>query len=189
LFDHGFASVEGSQIVAHELPLAPQPEVPPRILLGGGSDRLLDIAGHYADVLDLNGSSRRSKVAGEDLPGADARRRLSTTEGDLEASVETVRTASEAAGRPRNAVSMSVVVGLLEFCPASDVPGVAAAMCATAGLPPQSLEECPYVLIGEPQQMVEALQRRRERLALESVIVVGSSDLHRFCTEVLPQVS
>jgi hypothetical protein len=45
------------------------------------------------------------------------------------------------------------------------------------------------VLIGEPRQMVEALQRRRERLGVESVIVVGSIDLQRFCTEVLPHVS
>src|SRR5205807_3377551 len=99
LFDHGIASIVGSQLVARELPLSPLPTTPPRILVGGGSDRVLDIAGRYADVLDLNGSSRRSKVAGPDLPSADARRRLTTTSADLELSVERVRLASEAAGR------------------------------------------------------------------------------------------
>jgi alkanesulfonate monooxygenase SsuD/methylene tetrahydromethanopterin reductase-like flavin-dependent oxidoreductase (luciferase family) len=87
LFDHGLASLEGAHVVARELPLSPRPATPPRLLLGGGSDRLLHIAGRYADALDLNGSSRRGGVVGPDLPGADTRRRLSTTVSDLEASV------------------------------------------------------------------------------------------------------
>jgi alkanesulfonate monooxygenase SsuD/methylene tetrahydromethanopterin reductase-like flavin-dependent oxidoreductase (luciferase family) len=188
LFDNGIASIEGSQVVARELPLAPRPAVPPRILVGGGSDRLLDIAGRYADVLDLNGSSRRSKVAGPDLPGADARRRLTTTVRDLEASVDRVRSASEAAGRPRDAVSMSVLVGWLEFCRASDVTSVAERICRDNGLPPQSLGDCPYVLLGEPDQMVETLKERHERFGLDMVIIAGSIDPQRFCHEVLPHV-
>src|SRR5438067_11433772 len=58
LFDRGVATLEGRQIVARDLPLAPLPATPPRLLLGGGSHRLLEIAGRYADALDLNGSSR-----------------------------------------------------------------------------------------------------------------------------------
>ena len=189
LFDHGMASVEGSQVVARELPLAPLPPVPPRILVGGGSDRLLQIAGRYADVLDLNGSSRRSKVAGPDLPGADARRRLTTTAADLEVSADRVRAASETAGRPRNAVTMSVLVGWMEFCRASDVSSVAERMCRENGLPPQSLDECPYVLLGEPTQMVDKLQERHERFGLDMVIIAGSIDPQRFCEQVLPHVS
>ena len=50
LFDHGIASLEGSQVIARDLPLSPAVTVPPRLLLGGGSDRVLDIAGRYADA-------------------------------------------------------------------------------------------------------------------------------------------
>src|SRR5205823_9952486 len=75
LFDHRVATLEGRRVIARDLPLAPLPAVPPRLLLGGGSDRVLQIAGRYADALDLNGSSRRAAVAGPDLPGADTRRR------------------------------------------------------------------------------------------------------------------
>ena len=189
LFDRGMASIEGSQVVARELPLAPLPAAPPRILVGGGSDRLLDIAGRYADVLDLNGSSRRSKVAGPDLPGADARRRLTTTVADLELSVERVRSASAAAGRPGTAVSMSVLVGWLEFCRASEVGGVAERICRENGLPPQSLDDCPYVLLGEPAQMIDKLHERHERFGLDIVIIAGSIDPQRFCEDVLPHVT
>src|SRR4051812_29292369 len=64
LFDAGVANLEGEHVVARDLPMAPRPTVPPRLLLGGGSDRLLDIAGRYADMLDLSGTSRRAPLPG-----------------------------------------------------------------------------------------------------------------------------
>jgi alkanesulfonate monooxygenase SsuD/methylene tetrahydromethanopterin reductase-like flavin-dependent oxidoreductase (luciferase family) len=188
LFDSGMATIDGTWVVAHELPIAPVPAVAPRILLGGGSDRLLDIAGRYADVLDLNGSSRRTKVAGPDLPAADARRRLTTTSADLEESVTRVSCAAEAAGRPRNAVTLSVLVGWMEFCAASEVATISERLCRDNGLPPQSLDDCPYALLGEPAQMIDKLQERRERFGLEMVIIAGSIDPRCFSERVLPYV-
>ena len=188
LFDDGMASLEGSQVIARELPFSPLPAVPPRILLGGGSDRLLEIAGRYADVLDLNGSSRRSKVAGPDLLRADARRRLTTTVSDMEDSVVRVRTAARGAGRAEDAVTMSVLIGWLEFCRASEVEGVYERLCRDNGLPPQSLDDCPYALIGEPAQMIDKLQERHQRFGLNMVIIAGSIDPQRFCEQVLPKV-
>jgi alkanesulfonate monooxygenase SsuD/methylene tetrahydromethanopterin reductase-like flavin-dependent oxidoreductase (luciferase family) len=188
LFDHGIASLEGSHVVARGLLLSPAVTVPPRLLLGGGSDRLLDIAGRYADALDLNGSSRRSAVSGSDLPAADARRRLSTTVADLEASVERVRGASRAAGRPVDAVSLSVLLGYVEFCASAEVPNATARIAATAGLSTETLDECPYALIGEPQRMADLLTERRERLGLDTVILAGSIDPRPFCEQVLPRI-
>jgi alkanesulfonate monooxygenase SsuD/methylene tetrahydromethanopterin reductase-like flavin-dependent oxidoreductase (luciferase family) len=191
LFDTGVATVHGSQVVANNLPLRPRPSTPPRLFLGGGSDRLLDIAGRYADALDLNGSSRRSTVAGPDLPAADARRRLSTTVADLEASVERVRTAARSAGRPADAVKTSVLIGNVEMCSAAEVADVTRRITGEAGLPAQhSLDECPYVLIGEPARMADALLERRERVGLDAVILAGSLDPRPFMEEVfsrLPQ--
>src|SRR5207244_9182320 len=140
---HGIASMEGSQVVARELLLSPAVTVPPRLLLGGGSDRLLDIAGRYADALDINGSSQRSAVSGPDLPGADARRRLSTTIADLEASVQRVRASSRAAGRAVDAVSLSVLIGYVEFCTSAQAANATARIAATAGLSTETLDECP----------------------------------------------
>ena len=107
----------------------------------------------------------------------------------LELSVERVRSASAAAGRPGTAVSMSVLVGWLEFCRASEVAGVAERICRDNRLPPQSLDDCPYALLGEPAQMVDTLQQRRDRFGLDMVIIAGAIDPQRFCEEVLPHVS
>jgi alkanesulfonate monooxygenase SsuD/methylene tetrahydromethanopterin reductase-like flavin-dependent oxidoreductase (luciferase family) len=188
LFDHGIASLEGSQVIARELPLSPAVVVPPRLLLGGGSDRLLDIAARYADALDLNGSSRRGAVSGPDLPGADARRRLSTTVADLEASTARVRAASRAAGRPVDGVSFSVLIGYMEVCTPAEVASVTARITTSAGLSTESLDACPYALIGEPQRMADLLTERRERLGLDMVILAGSIDPRPFCEQVLPRI-
>jgi alkanesulfonate monooxygenase SsuD/methylene tetrahydromethanopterin reductase-like flavin-dependent oxidoreductase (luciferase family) len=41
LYDHGAVTLEGTHIVARDLPLSPVPEQPPALLVGGGSDRVL----------------------------------------------------------------------------------------------------------------------------------------------------
>ena len=55
LFDDGIATIDGDHVTARALPMTPKPDVPPRLLLGGGSDRFLELAGRHADVVDLNG--------------------------------------------------------------------------------------------------------------------------------------
>ncbi len=52
-----------THIDAQEMPLSPRPAVRPRILVAGGSDRILRMAGRYADILDLRGDPRHGKVA------------------------------------------------------------------------------------------------------------------------------
>src|SRR5579871_4781519 len=64
LFDHGIASQEGAEVQARELPLSPLPQTPPKVFIGGGSERVLEIAGRYADALDLNGTSQAGALRG-----------------------------------------------------------------------------------------------------------------------------
>ena len=51
LYDHGAVTFEGRYVVARDLSLSPVPERAPLLLVGGGSDRVLQMAGRYADVL------------------------------------------------------------------------------------------------------------------------------------------
>ena len=71
MFDTGAGNLEGNHVVARDLPLAPRPAgaTAPAAWAAASRYCLLDIACRYADILDLNGSSRRSPVAGEE-PGA-----------------------------------------------------------------------------------------------------------------------
>ena len=164
LFDDGVASLDGAHVVARSLPATPATSTAPRLLVGGGSDRLLDIAGRYADVVDLNGSSRRTRL-GRDRPVIDDhKRRRSTTVDDLVDSTTRVRTAASGAGRP--APALSVLIDTVDFDAA---PG----------------NECPYVLTGPPAAMRDALDERVERIGLDRVLVSDGPHLDRLFQEVL----
>ncbi len=104
LFDDGYGHLHGAEIVADDLPLSPDPGVPPRLLLGGGSARALQMAGRYADHVDLNSPTEAGKVSAT-IGGAvtvvqDNRKRLAATVTGLEESVSVVAAAASEAGRP-----------------------------------------------------------------------------------------
>ena len=96
LFTGGHATIDGTSVTTRDLPLAPRPAVPPRLLIGGGSDRVLHLAGQYADWVDLNGSSRQLPLGGSGTTPArrDGIRRLTTTVADLSVSVEQLSAAT-----------------------------------------------------------------------------------------------
>ena len=115
LFDTGIASFLGHVLEIDRLPLFPRPETPPRLLLGGGSDPLLEVAGRYADHLDLNGSSAQQKLGRVAPADVDRVRRLTTTISDLETSQKAVREAAQEAKRTTD-VTFSVLIDTVEFC-------------------------------------------------------------------------
>jgi alkanesulfonate monooxygenase SsuD/methylene tetrahydromethanopterin reductase-like flavin-dependent oxidoreductase (luciferase family) len=86
-------------------------------------------------------------------------------------------------------VSLSVLVGNLEFCSNAEVSDVAERITTAAGLASQSLDECPYVLLGEPERIADSLAARRERLGLEAIFLAGTVDWRRFCEQVLPRLA
>jgi hypothetical protein len=60
-------------------------------------------------------------------------------------------------------------------------------------MPYRPLDRSPYLLIGTPQQMAEALLERREAFGLERISLSGEGGIKaappdplRFCREVLP---
>jgi len=187
LFDRGFAEVGGECVTVRDLPLGPPPSPAPRLLLGGGSDRLLEIAGRYADVLDLNGSSRRLKLGGPQPALRDLARRLTTTIDDLEDSVRRVRESASAAGRLEDAVEFSVIVNAVRFCADSEIAATEAELCEQAGIDRQSLTDCPYLFLGSPERMRTQLAERAERIDLRHLIL-AETDLDimaRFRQEVV----
>jgi alkanesulfonate monooxygenase SsuD/methylene tetrahydromethanopterin reductase-like flavin-dependent oxidoreductase (luciferase family) len=191
LFDDGFATLAGEYVTARELPLGPTSETPPRLLLGGGSDRLLEIAGRYADVVDLNGSSRRLPLGGSQPLGKDAVRRLTTTVPDLEGSVERVFASAAAAGRNTDALQFSIVVSTVRFCSSSEVTSIEEEICVETGIEPQSLADCPYVFIGPAERMQEQLEDRVRRIGLSHLIAVPLEydTLARFRQDVVSPVA
>jgi len=187
LFHEGYAELAGEHVTARELPLGPVASPPPRLLLGGGSDRLLEIAGRYADVVDLNGSSRRLKLGGPQPALRDMMRRFTTTVEDLDDSVRRVRESAAAAGRDPNGIEFSVLVNAVRFCSESQIDAVESELCQEAGIDRQSLADCPYVYVGSPERMREQLTDRANRLALRHLILVPAEAavLARFRQDVV----
>lgn len=188
LFDTGVASVEGRHVVARNLPLAPVPAVPPRLLVGGGSDRVLRMAGRYADVLDLHGDPRHGRVAGasmaEEVKG-DTRRRALTTVDQLGERIELVRTAATDAGRPPVEISTQILFAV--YGTRAQVRAEEEKLCETwAKMPHRPLDRSPYLLMGSPAEMADALAERHERYGLTQLSLTEGVDPVRFCREVLP---
>jgi alkanesulfonate monooxygenase SsuD/methylene tetrahydromethanopterin reductase-like flavin-dependent oxidoreductase (luciferase family) len=189
MFDTGVGNMEGEFVIARDLPLAPKPTVPPRLLVGGGSDRLLDIAGRYADMLDLSGSSRRSALPGADPSQADLQRRLMTTVSDLELSVLRVREASKSTGRTSDAVQIGLLINYFEICPDNQVNDRARVITEAAGLGDYPLDECPYVMLGSRERIAAALAERRERLEVRALTLTNNIDPRPLYEQILPLLS
>jgi alkanesulfonate monooxygenase SsuD/methylene tetrahydromethanopterin reductase-like flavin-dependent oxidoreductase (luciferase family) len=197
LFDSGWSSLDGEHVVARDVPLSPVPDRAPRLLVGGGSDRVLRLAGRYADVLDLHGDPKHGKVAGATMAQArrgDVQRRALTSVEDLAGRIELVRAAAEQAGRPRDAVTVSTQIWYTAYGDRRQVEAAERELCAGWGqIPQQRLDRCPYLLLGEPARMAEALLERQEVYGLDRISLteeggIGSAppDPLRFCREVLP---
>jgi len=191
LFDDGYGHLHGAEIVADDLPLSPDPGVPPRLLLGGGSARALQMAGRYADHVDLNSPTEAGKVSAS-IGGAvtvvqDNRKRLAATVTGLEESVRVVAAAALEAGRPipTSSIMLTHVVG----CPAGEIEENERRLCEQYGLEPVPLGQCPFALVGPPERMVDLLEERAERLGLASVILADSNGVEDFAISVFAGVN
>lgn len=188
LFHNGTADCDGHYVKLRGFPFSPWPERPPRLMVGGGSDRLLDIAGRYADVIDLNGSSRRLAVGGARPRNADARRRMTTTVADLEHSVSRARSAAREAGR-KDGLQFSVVISKVMLGSNREVAKWAEELAAEVGVSASDVYECPYVVCGSATGAARSLAERVDLLGLEAVIVTEGEGLRSLCQEILPHLA
>ena len=197
LWTDGHVSYAGRHVVARELPLSPVPDRPPRLLVGGGSDRVLELAGRFTDVLDLHGDPKHGRVVGATMERAaagDVARRANTTVDDLAGRIQLVRDAAQAAGRPRDAVAVATQIWYVAFGSPAHVRAAEEELCSSwAGISYRPLDRSPYLLFGSPVQIAEALQERREAYGLERIslseqggIAAAPPDPLRFCREVVP---
>ncbi len=173
LFDEGWVTQHGSHVGAVDLPLAPAPPDPPRLLLGGGSRPSSSSPAECADHVDLAPPPRR---------GANQfQRPLLTSTGELVASARVARSG------PRH-LTASLLLSALVVCDGGAVDDEEAALCARVGLAPRPLGDCPYVLIGPPERLAERVREMTDRIGLDWLIVPLAA-VERFASEVMPLVA
>ncbi len=135
----------------------------PPILLGGGGRRMLRLAAREADIVNVNFDLREGQV----------NRDLVRT-GLAEATDEKLTWIKEAAGDRLETIELSVTIFLANIT--DDRESVATVMAGGVGAEPKDILAMPHFLIGTVDELVEDLQRRRERYGISYVIVPGEAD-------------
>ena len=158
LLDDGSCHHEGThhRVAIDELGVRPvQARVP--FLIGGHGRRVVEIAGRHADIFQYTGLTH-----GEG--GAPSAGGFDTAALDLR-----TRWLEEAAGDRIDDIERSALVQLTRIGP--DVGGQLAELADRFGVPPEVIESTPFVLLGSVEQVIDQLERQRERFGISHVVV------------------
>jgi probable F420-dependent oxidoreductase len=162
LFAGGLFSFAGEHYQIKDMegsPVAVQKPHPP-IVLGGGGRRMLRLAAREADIVNVNFDLREGRV----------NRELVLT-GLAEVTDEKLGWIKEAAGDRLELIELSVTIFLVNVT--DDRQSIASAMATGLGSQPAEILDMPHFLIGTVDELVEDLQRRRDRYGISFVIVPG----------------
>src|SRR5207247_2441641 len=149
-----------------ELDGLPKPVQAPRspLLIGGGSRRVLELAGRAADIVGVNASMRAGAGTGSAV--------LDLTAERVAGKLAVARAAAAAAGRDPGALRYQISILSLHV---TDVPGAEPWVSSLAAdvHDPAVLATSPAVLHGSVGRCVELLQQRREELGLSYIQLGG----------------
>ena len=132
----------------------------PPIVLGGGGRKMLGVAAREADIVNVNFDLRAGRI-----------NKALVRTGLADATDEKIGWVKEAAGDRLDQIELSVTVFLCNVT--DDRQEVAGMIGGGFGAEARDVLEMPHFLIGNEDQIVEDLQRRRERYGISYVIVPG----------------
>ena len=136
------------------------------ILIGGGGKRVLSIAGREADIVGINPNLREGRI------GRDAS--LDSLADQTDRKVEWVRAA---AGPRWDAIEIQMRFFITSVRP--DRMAFAEQIAPMFGVSPEEAVESAAALVGTEAEIIEQLERRRERWGL-SYVVVGDDNVEEF---------
>jgi probable F420-dependent oxidoreductase len=128
----------------------------PPILVGAGSPRMLELAGRMADIVGLH--ARMDGKAIDKTAIADL------TAASIEAKIDQVRAAAEAAGRPAPRFQFSCYH--VRVTDAPEVAGLRSSWAAPVEAEMDSLKGSPAVLVGTAAECAEKLVEWRDRFGI-----------------------
>ncbi|MFZ1161812.1 TIGR03621 family F420-dependent LLM class oxidoreductase [Mycobacterium sp.] len=157
LWSEGEATFAGKHYAVRGAHCDPRPASPPRVMVGGGSRRLLTLAAREADTVGINANLGIGDKSA-DTP-------IEDTLDRYDRCLSWVR---EAAPDRFGSIEFQIVA----FATRIVASRRAAARTATMlGLPGEDALELPIVLIGSPDELSEQLLKRRERWGFSNVVV------------------
>jgi probable F420-dependent oxidoreductase len=161
LWSEGEATLEGTHYTVRDAKCDPRPASPPRVVVGGGSKRILTVAGEHADIVGVN-TSLASGEKGGDLAGQ-------ATPHHYDRCLDWVR---HGAGDRFGSIELQIVA----FAAKVVASQRAAARTATLlGFPGEEALDLPIVLIGTEDELCERLLERRLRWGFTNIVVPGEA--------------
>jgi probable F420-dependent oxidoreductase len=155
LWDQGETTFIGRYYTVRGARCAPRPASPPRLIVGGGSKRVLSLAAGQADIVNM------SIAAGGDT--MDVARRASLDHFD-----RCLTWVRGAAGDRFDSLELQVSTSAVIIVRSSRTAERSARML---GFPGEDALDLPIVLIGTVEDMCEQIIKRRERWGFSNVVV------------------
>lgn len=150
----------------------PSPVQQPRppIMIGGGRERILGLAGREADIVSINFDNSPGRLGPASVQGSTAE--------ETDRKIGWIR-----AGAGDRFDSIELEIAAYFTAVTADTTGQTRAMAAGFGVDPEVLEEHPHVLVGSVSGIAEKLEARRERFGI-SYVTVGSRVMEDFAPVV-----
>lgn len=157
-FGDGQVDIQGKHVQAsgfEAVPKSVQRPMPP-LMIGGGSPRILGIAGREADIVSLNFNNSSGQIGPQGVG--------SSTAELTDAKISWIR---EAAGDRFDDIELEIAAYFTVVTPKTEA--TLGAMAPMFGLEPAQLADHPHALIGPVDELVDRLVERRERFGINYV--------------------
>jgi probable F420-dependent oxidoreductase len=157
---------------------APLPEGErPRIVVGGGGQRVLTLAGRRADIVGINPSLPEGRITSRsaaDLAPERLREKLSW-----------VRAGAESVGRSLDDLELSSLSFMVAL---TDDPGpIRTLLSGNTGMSVEQIADCPLFLTGSAAEVRDRLEKRREQTGISYIVITRADDrlLETFAEQVV----
>jgi probable F420-dependent oxidoreductase len=156
----GSATFEGQHYHVTDVAGTPVPVTPggPPLVIGGGSRRVLTLAGEFADIVSVVPSLKAGYIGTE-----------VAAESVVEKYADRVRWARQAAGERADDLELQCWTVAVQVVPNAEE--VAASLAPLFDLTPEQLRAAPLALIGTVGEIAELLRARREELGFSYIVV------------------
>lgn len=160
MWETGSATFEGAHYRVTDVVGAPAPLTPggPPLVIGGGSRRILELAGREADIVSIVPSLAAGAIGPE-----------VAAEAVVEKYADRVRWVRDAARGRAGEVELQCWTVAVQIVP--NAPDVVASLAPLLGLTPEQLVAAPTALIGSAPEIVDTLRARREDLGFSYIVV------------------
>lgn len=167
----------GKHYQVNEAPLKIEMPARPKILIGGGGEKLLAVAGRHADIVGIN-----PKIPDGRITAATA---LDITPESIRRKIGWMRAAAQAVGRDADAIELNALVFMTAIT--DDPAPVREMVGANTGMSAAQVADCPLFLIGSAAEIRDSLERRREQTGISYVVIQGQerAQTERFAQEIV----